>query len=80
MTDNERPASIVSASDVIRLALTVEVCALSTCRFENSRLVEETLNLLAGGRYILRDGGSPSHLLDVHSHVTETKDGDEREK
>ena len=53
---------LFSAFDPLSISLAavyvvqVEVCVLATCAVEDARIREETLNLLAGGRYILRDG------------------------
>ena len=39
--------------------LIVEVCLLASCTADDALIREETLDLLSGGRYILRDGGCP---------------------
>lgn len=39
------------------LLFTVEVSLLPTCAVDDARIRAETLNLLSGGRYVLRDGG-----------------------
>lgn len=39
------------------LLIAVEVSLLPTCTMGEADITEETLNLLSGGKYILRDGG-----------------------
>lgn len=41
--------------------LIVEVCLLESCTADDALIREETLNLLSGGRYILKDGECHAH-------------------